>query len=131
MEFNWMELVYQVFEIVVAPLLGVLAIFLINLIKTKTNEIKDKHNNETLNKYVDMLNETVSDCVLTTTQTYVDSIKKAGTFDADAQKTAFDMTFNNVINILSDDAKNCLREAVGDLDTYITTKIESQINMSK
>ena len=131
MEFNWTELLYQLFELVLVPVLGILTVYVVTLIKSKTEEIKSKSNNALLNKYLDMLQVTVSDCVVATTQTYVDTLKKEGKFTEEAHKEAFDRTFNNVLNILSADAKEYLTEAVGDLDSYITTKIEAEINRTK
>ena len=131
MEFNWMELLYQLFEIVLIPLLGILTAYAVKLIKSKTEEIKVKHDNQLLNKYLDMLQVTVTDCVTATTQTYVDRLKKEGKFTEAAHKDAFDMTFNNILTILGDDAKEYLTEAVGDLDSYIATKIEAEISRTK
>ena len=56
---------------------------------------------------------------------------KQGKFDAEAQKEAFLLTSNAVIEILSDDAKIYLTAAVGDLNTYITKKIEAEVNINK
>ena len=78
-----------------------------------------------------MLDKTITECVLTTTQTYVDSLKKQGAFDAEAQKNAFEETYKNVMLILSTDAVEYLQEAMGDLQTYVYNKIESEVLLSK
>ena len=77
------------------------------------------------------LDKTISECVLSTTQTYVDALKKQGKFDADAQKVAFQKTFDAVMGILTDDAKEYLGEAVSDLNAYIGNKIEANVKNSK
>ncbi len=78
-----------------------------------------------------MLDQTIIDCVIATTQTYVESLKKQGAFDADAQKLAFTKTYTNVMKILSEDAKEYLQEAMGDLEAYVYNKIESQVKLTK
>jgi hypothetical protein len=78
-----------------------------------------------------MLEQTITACVLTTQQTYVDSLKKAGTFDAEAQKIAFDNTRQAVVNILSNDAKVYLSAAYGDLEQFIVQKIEAEVYKNK
>ncbi len=78
-----------------------------------------------------MLDRTISECVVATTQTYVDALKKEGKFDGEAQKVAFQKTFDAVIGILTDDAKEYLGEAVSDLNAYITNKIEANVKYSK
>ena len=78
-----------------------------------------------------MLDKTITDCVLATNQTYVDALKKQGSFDIDAQKKAFEITYNAVMSIISDDVEMYLAEAVKDLNAYITNKIEAQVIISK
>ena len=41
------------------------------------------------------------------------------------------MTSKAVLDILSDDAKEYLTAAVGDLNVYITKKIEAEVNLNK
>lgn len=78
-----------------------------------------------------MLTDTITSCVVATNQTYVESLKAQGKFDAAAQKEAFNLTCSAVIEILSDEAKVYLTTAVGDLDAYITKKIEAEVNNNK
>ena len=78
-----------------------------------------------------MLTETITDCVIATNQTYVESLKAQGKFDEAAQKEAFRLTSMSVIAILTDDAKEYLTTAVGDLEVFITKKIEAEVNNRK
>lgn len=128
---NWTNILTQLFEMVIIPLLGVATVYITWLVKTKINETKTKTDNELLNKYLTMLNETITDCVLATTQTYVDSLKQAGKFDAEAQKIAFEKTYTAVMDILADEAKEYLTTAVGDLQTYVNNKIEAEVKVNK
>ena len=126
-----MELLTQIFEVCILPLLGILTTFFVKWVNARIGEISDNRKNETEKKYLDMLNNTISDCVIATTQTYVNALKKQGAFDAEAQKVAFTMTYEAVIKLLTDEAQIYLNEAVGDLNLYITQKIESEVNLNK
>ena len=128
---DWMELVSQIFELCVLPLLGVLTMFAVQFIRTKTQEIAVKNDNEILNKYLGMVSNTITECVIATNQTYVEALKKQGKFDAEAQKVAFNLTYSAVMTILSEDAKEYLTIAYGDLTAYITTQIEASVNLNK
>ena len=68
---DWMNLLTQLFEIVIFPLLGIGTIYLINFIRVKIQELKAKKDDELYHKYLGMLDQTITDCVLATTQTYV------------------------------------------------------------
>lgn len=128
---EWLTLLYQILEVCVIPLLGVLTAFLIKFINMKSAEIQNKVDNETADKYIAMLADTITACVIATNQTYVEALKKENAFTAEAQKEAFNLTFNAVMAVLSDDARDYLTEIYGDLTAYITTKIEAEVNISK
>ena len=126
-----MELITQIFEVCIIPLLGVLTTFLVRYINTKMKTLADTTNDEKQKKYIEMLNNTITDCVIATTQTYVDTLKKQGKFDKEAQEQAFLMTFNAVSDLLTEESKKYLNKAIEDLDLYIKQKIESEVNINK
>ena len=125
------QLVNQLFEIVLVPLLGVLVTFFVKWVNAKSAEIAVSTDDVLMNKYLSMLTTTITDCVIATNQTYVDALKVEGKFDAEAQKKAFSLTCNAVLSILTDAAKEYLSESLGDLESYITSKIESQVKLQK
>lgn len=125
------QLVNQLFEVVLIPLLGVLVAFFVKWVNAKSAEIAVSTDNTLMTKYLSMLTSTITDCVIATNQTYVDALKAEGKFDAEAQKKAFSLTCDAVLAILTDDAKEYLSESLGDLESYITSKIESQVKLQK
>ena len=128
---NWAELLPQLFELVLFPLLGGLTTYLIILIRKKGQEISSKMEDSKKKEYVNMLANTIADCVSATSQTYVDSLKAQGKFDGEAQKVAFEMSYTVVFDILTDDAKEYLGKIYGDLSAYVTQKIEAQVKADK
>ena len=125
------EIVIQIIQVCVIPLLGILTKYLVDYLTAKRNESNSKTDNETAQKYTNMIYQTVVDCVIATNQTYVDSLKKSGSFDEAAQKEAFNRTMNAIMTILSDDAKEYITETTGDLNTYLTQLIEAEVNKRK
>ena len=128
---NTVEILQQIFQVCIIPLLGVLTTYLVVFIRKKTEQLKQETDNELYEKYMDMLSETIVNCVIATNQTYVDALKDKNAFDIEAQKEAFNMTYNAVLEILSEDAMNYLNEAVGDLDAFIKQMIEAQVKVNK
>lgn len=131
MQVDWLEILAKVFEVAIFPILGAAALYLVSLIHAKKQELLDKAKNETTKKYIEMLDRTITECVLATNQTYVEALKAEGKFDLEAQKKAFQLTYDSILAILSEDANEYLSEAVKDLNLYITTKIEAQILAQK
>ena len=128
---DWAEILQQIFELCIVPLLGILTGCIIKIIKNKADELSAKAKNDLTEKYINMLSETITDCVIATNQTYVDSLKGQDAFNYDVQKEAFNRTYQAVMAILSEEAKEYLTTVYGDLDAYITTKIESEVNSNK
>lgn len=128
---NVLDLLNDIFQVCIVPLLGVLTAYLVSYINVKRNELNGKTDNELAQKYVNMLADTITDCVIATNQTYVDALKGANAFDDEAQKIAFQKTFDSVMAVLSDDAKDYLAAAYGDLTAYITMKIEAEVKINK
>jgi len=63
---NIQDIISSVFQLVIIPVLIILTKYLVSWISTKAEELKTKTNNELYNKYIDMLNQTVTNCVMTT-----------------------------------------------------------------
>lgn len=127
----WIELLYEIVEICLIPLFGILTAYLVKYINAKSAEIQIKVDSDMADKYIQMLTETITACVIATNQTYVDSLKRQGKFDSKAQKEAFEITYNAIMAILTDEAKHYLTAIYGDLTAYITTRIEAEVNISK
>lgn len=128
---EWLPLLYQILEVCVIPLLGILTAYIVKYINVKSAEITNKVNNDTADKYITMLADTITACVIATNQTYVEALKKQNAFTAEAQKEAFKLTYDAVMAVLTDEAKEYLTAIYGDLTAYITAKIEAEVNISK
>lgn len=125
------QIIEEIFRVCIIPLLGILVKYLVDYLTAKRDEIKASTDSEIAKTYTDMVYQTVVDCVIATNQTYVDTLKKSGNFTVEAQKEAFNRTMNAVLAILSQDAKDYITQATGDLNTYLTQLIEAQVNAHK
>lgn len=121
------DIVIDIIQVCIIPLLGIITKYLVDFLQAKRDEINDKIDNETAEKYTEMIFNTITACVIATNQTYVNSLKEQGKFDEEAQKKAFDMTMSAVLDILSDDVKKYMEEFTGDLNAYLTNLIEAQV----
>ena len=128
---EWLPLLYQILEVCIIPLLGLLTAYIVKYVNAKSAEMQAKVENDKADKYIAMLDDTICACVIATSQTYVEALKKENAFTKEAQLEAFDKTFNAVMKVLSEDAKEYLTEIYGDLTAYITNKIEAEVSLNK
>lgn len=121
----------EIFQMCIIPLLGILTAYLVKFINVKAAELSVKSDNDLATKYITMLSETITTCVIATNQTYVNSLKQQNAFTVQAQKEAFEKTKEAVLTVLSDDAKKYLSNIYGDLDAYLATQIEATVNLNR
>lgn len=126
-----LNVVNEACQMLLPLVLTALSVALMGYINKKIEEGKKKSDSDITDKYLSMLQGTIEDAVLATTQTYVEALKNKNMFDEEAQKKAFQLTYDAVMKVLTDDAKKYITSAVGDLETYITNKIESTVKLSK
>lgn len=73
----------------------------------------------------------VTNAVRSVFQTYVDTLKKNGTFDLESQKIALTKAKDEALAQMTDDIKEYITKNYGDLETWLTTQIEATINILK
>lgn len=122
------EILLKVLSVVVTaiiiPLISFLGLKLTQWLNTKIK-------NEKGQAIVQKATEIVLNAVRCVFQTYVDSLKKSGNFNADAQKIAFNLAKETALKQLGDDAKNYIIQNYGDLQEWLNTQIEASINLLK
>lgn len=127
----WENFLNQLFELVLIPLVLALGIYVVNFIRVKAAELKEKIKGDKEDKYIDRITEIVSACVITTNQTYVETLKKQGNFDVEAQKEAFNQTKDAVMGMLNEELQNFITEIFGDINAYLTNQIEATVYYNK
>lgn len=64
-------------------------------------------------------------------QTYVDTLKKNGTFDVESLKIALAKAKDEALSQMSDEIKEYITTNYGNLENWLTTQIEATINILK
>lgn len=128
---DWIVILQEIFDLVLIPLLAIIAKYFIQFVSIKMDEIKNKQTSEEAKKYLDQVEKAVENCVVATNQTYVESLKNKNAFDAEAQKEAFRMTYEALMATLTVEAKEFLAIAYGDMEIYLKTLIEAKVNTNK
>ena len=128
---NLKEILEILMTVVIIPSIPVLAKYAVDALKEWANEKALETDNKMVAKYINEITDTVSQAVICTTQTYVDTLKAQGKFDAEAQKIAFNKTKEKVMSLLAQDAIDFLNDMFGDADLWLNTKIEQKVKESK
>ena len=122
------EIIINIISVVVTsivlPLISIAGAKLIQFINSK---IKN-------NKAADLLTTAttiVINAVRSVFQTYVEALKKEGSFNKDAQIIALNKAKDIALTQMTDEVKSYLATTYGSLDSWLDTNIEATINILK
>lgn len=122
------EIILNIISVVVtAVILPLISYAGARLIAWFNAKIKDENAKQQLTVATDI----VMNAVRSVFQTYVETLKKNGTFDKESQKVALIKAKDDALAQMSDEIKDYITKNYGDLETWITTQIESTINILK
>lgn len=116
-------------------LLAVASYVLVPLIKKAgtalTDQIEEKTKSDRLAHGVQRASDIVEQVVVAITQTYVDDLKKSGSFDGDAQKQALQMAKEAAAELISDEVQQLISENYNKFDDWLLSAIEAAVAHSK
>lgn len=125
------EVIIVLLEAVVAVSVPIIAAYLSGFLKKSSAQLEAKTENERAKHYINEVTEAVTTAVTATSQTYVDALKNKNMFTKEAQTEALTKAKNTAIAIISPAAAEFINEVYGDLETYLTAKIEEAVRVQK
>lgn len=122
------DIIFNIISVVVtAVILPLISYAGTRLITWLNAKIKDENAKQQLTVATDI----VTSAVRSVFQTYVEALKKNGTFDKESQKVALIKAKDEALSQMSDEIKDYITKNYGDLQTWLTTQIEATINILK
>lgn len=120
----WTEVLIKLVEVVFYIVVSIGIPFLFSFVRKYTT-------NAQIDKLLTGSEDIVKKCVAMVNQTFVDSLKKEGTFDADAQKEAFGLARAEILKMLSFEAQALIMDQLGDIDDWLKIEIEAAVAAEK
>lgn len=120
-------IMYAVITIVLPVAIQTIRDYLIE----KNEQIKKELDDYTIRQYYDMAIDMVDEVVQSVSQTYVDTLKKNGTFNKEAQEEAKDMAIATLKTLIIGDIKKAIEKIYGDFDVWLDVEIEHFVNYRK
>lgn len=118
-------------SIMMEVFLGVLSISVGALSKYAIEALRKVIEKITSEAFAQEVADRLYDAVAATTQTYVDNVKKSGSFNEAAQRQALSMAMATLLSSLSQGAKDYIQKNFGDAETYLTGRIEAEVKRQK
>ena len=121
------EMILTMLQSILSLAVALLSAYAVRWFNAKTAQAKSAVDNETAQRYVGEASDAITSAVLATSQTYVDTLKKSGTFTAENQKEALKLATQTAMASMTEGAEQFLQTAYGDVTKYLETKIEAEI----
>ena len=121
---NWGEIGTQVILSIIGIVISAVGVIVTYLVNKYVSDAK-------LKSILTSLNTLVQNSVLEVYQTYVEALKKAGKFDAEAQKLALERCLALIKANMPKDIETWLKTNYSDIEGYLKSLIEAQIGFLK
>lgn len=111
-----------------------IAKYVVDLINKKINETQvntEIAEYEKLNGYIDSAQEAIKKAVISTTQTYVESLKNSGSFTKEAQEEAKSKAMEVAKQLITEESKKAIIVLYGDFDIFLDSTLETLVNQNK
>ncbi|MBQ8133384.1 MAG: hypothetical protein IJ711_00320 [Lachnospiraceae bacterium] len=125
------EFLSQLLLAVITAAVPVLTAYGVKLIRQVADNAAAKTEDSRQRLYIGEIADAVADAVSATSQTYVDRLKKSGSFDKEAQIEAAQRAYEACLASISPAATAFIENAYGDLKEYLTTRIEAEVRKQK
>lgn len=109
---------------IIIPLISIGGTQLIKLINSKIKNVETA-------KQLTTATQIVTNATRAVFQTYVESLKAEGKFDAHSQLVALERAKDIAVAQMTDDVKEYITTNYGNLDNWLKTQIEATINLLK
>lgn len=125
------EFIQQLMYLVITGILPFVTVYFANFVKSIIQKNKDNIENEQVQNLIDYAGEAISVAVMTVSQTYVDTMKRQGKFDAEAQAIAKQMAIDKAKELISREMKSAIESVYTNFDAYLDNYIETVVRESK
>ena len=118
-------------QTVIITAVSLLSVFLIKFLRARSATLKEATDNIFLESLIDTVTNLVEKVVASVSQTYVDKLKEDEQFDDSNHKVAFELAFEAVKSMVSEEYQTFLDGIFGDFNLWIGTLIEAAVRTQK
>ena len=125
------EFLYTLLQAVIVAAVPVCAAAADKGIQVLARNLSIQTDSELARKYLADAADAIATAVSRVNQTYVDGLKKSGTFTKENQEEALSLAVKEAVNLMTHETIVFLKEAYGDMYDYLVSKIEAEVRMQK
>ncbi len=125
------EFMLELLQAVITAVVPIVAGYICALLSRKAAEAAERTENARVKRLLEHATQAATTAVQFVAQTYVDGLKKSGTFSAENQKEAFGVAYRYAVELMEDDAIALIEESFGGMESWLTAQIERAVRETK
>lgn len=125
------EFLSALLQAVIIAAVPVIAGATVKGVRALAKHLSTKTDSELAKKYLADAADAITTAVSLVNQTYVDGLKKSGTFTKENQEEALGRAIKEAVNLMRHETLAFLKEAYGDMNDYLVSKIEAEVRLQK
>lgn len=125
------EFLSALLQAVIIAAVPVCAGAIVKGIRALAKHLSTQTDSELARKYLADAADAITTAVSLVNQTYVDGLKKSGTFTKENQQEALSRAIKEAVNLMTHETIVFLKEAYGDMNDYLVSKIEAEVRLQK
>ena len=124
---EWSEAITEIMQTVIYVGLPILVGFAVKAINSFFTLLKQKTDNEQIQRQLENAESAVENAVNYVSQTYVSELKRQDNFGVEAQQIAFEKTKMLAADMINAESQALIQGVYGEFDTWLKAKIESTV----
>ena len=125
------EFLSSLLQAVIIAAVPVISGAIVKGVRALAKHLSTQTDNELARKYLADAADAITTAVSRVNQTYVDGLKKSGTFTKENQEEALGLAVKEAFNLMTHETVAFLKEAYGDVYDYLVSKIEAEVRLQK
>ena len=125
------EFLSALLQAVIIAVVPVCAGAIVKGIRAFTKHLSTRTDSELAKKYLADATDAITTAVSLVNQTYVDGLKKSGTFTKENQEEALSKAIKEAVSLMRNETIAFLKQAYGDMNNYLVSQIEAEVRKQK
>lgn len=125
------EFIHELLYLVATGILPILTLYVVTLLKAKVKESTIQLENDQIEAYINTATNVIGQVVIEVNQTFVDSLKKSGSFTSKSAEEAKNLAIEKCNLLISEKSKKAIELVYNDFNAYLNSKIEELVRENK
>lgn len=125
------DLLHEIIYVCITVILPIVTVYAVKMMQAKLTELRYCNMSDAHREWIERATDIVADIVLQVQQTFVDSLKHRGEFNAETAKEAKDKAVKMANELIAAELKEAIENIYGSFEEWLDVQIEKNVYQNK